>query len=768
MIIDNICKLTSAGILADRTAKTSSLGFKRYNLIYGFNGSGKSTLSRCFSSMQSEPPTGRLPEGCEFEFSTDNGETVRGGSSNVLRDRLAVFNEDFVNLNLQWSAGRARPVFYIGKEQAEAATDLKKAEGALPAAIERMEGAKKLVKAREQQAATFKRELARKISQEIRPANRKYEAPQLTSDYSTLDLSAESILDETQLEAQRELCRRDEAMPTLTYRDIDVETVQSVLRTAIRLLQETPSLTIIPELKTHSEMLGWVQEGLNYHEHNELAECLFCKGVLSPERKQLLANALDEGFARFQSALHSAKTELQSACALYQQTALTIPSPNDIVADERKTYSKAVDRLKEAISDAVVRILEPAIAAINAKLARPTLALDPDATEWMNTQLNQDLFALIDSSGLALHSNILRHNEACASFSKRQDDARLALRKHHLTENQHEHRSVANGIVRSHDELIVATDDLQELQNRIRELNGLVKEHGQAAARINRLIEAYLGHKELSIVSVEKGYEIHRRGRPIEGSPSEGEKTAIAVCYFLSTLEADGKSIRDRIVVVDDPISSLDSKALNYACSLLLSRLSDASQVFVLTHNQNCMNEFKKAWSKFYRPRKETTPSTASFLFLDVKLVHGGEARTTTIVEMSRLLREYESEYHYLADHVLKFQASNDSEYDYAYMMPNVIRRVLDVFLAFRCPGSGGFASKMEQLKKDHKALDAEKIAALERLVQLESHSDSVDDLIGFSSMTLEESKSAADSLISLMETVDPFHLSALRRLCRL
>jgi len=115
----------------------------------------------------------------------------------------------------------------------------------------------------------------------------------------------------------------------------------------------------------------------------------------------------------------------------------------------------------------------------------------------------------------------------------------------------------------------------------------------------------------------------------------------------------------------------------------------------------------------------------------------------------------------------LKFHSSEDSDYEYAYMMPNVLRRVLDVFLAFRCPGSAGFASKMEQLRKDFAALDGERVAALERLIQLESHSDSIDDLIGFSSMTLEESKAAAAALVNLMEIVDPGHLAGLRRLCR-
>jgi wobble nucleotide-excising tRNase len=366
-----------------------------------------------------------------------------------------------------------------------------------------------------------------------------------------------------------------------------------------------------------------------------------------------------------------------------------------------------------------------------------------------------------------LNAAIKQHNETFAQFTQRQDEARLALRRHHLADKFQEFQNACDAVSEAKTDVDAKTLSYNQLQEQATDLRSRIKEHGQAAEKINRLIEAYLGHKELSIASVEKGYEIHRRGRPIERSPSEGEKTAIALCYFLSTLEAEGRSIKDRIVVVDDPISSLDSRALNYACSLLLSRLGNAAQVFVLTHNQNCMNEFKKAWKGFHKPRNDATPPTASLLFLDVKIPKGLDGRSTAIVEISKLLREYDSEYHYLVDHVLKFNASADPDYEYAYMMPNVLRRVLDVFLAFRCPGSAGFASKRGQLRKDHATLDGERVAALERLVQLESHSDNIDDLIGFSSMTLEESKAATAALIAMMEAVDPTHLAGLQRLCR-
>jgi wobble nucleotide-excising tRNase len=764
MLIENICKLQNAAILAELTAKAPSIGFKRYNLIYGFNGSGKSTLSRCFSALQGDGGNDRLPAGWEFEVATSEGATVQASVGNALRSHIAVFNDTFINDNLQWSAGKARPVFYIGKEQAEVAAELRKTEAAIPVATEKQNAAEQLLKSKEQALANFMRDQARAISREIRPANRKYEAPQLTTDYGNLDLGADAALDASVLSAHKELCRLEEAMPQISVLEFSSDEAKQTLQTLINLLQQTPNLTVIAELQKHPEMLLWVQEGNKYHVDHRLNDCLFCGGPLSEDRKELLARALDEGFEKFVNELNDAGTALTKEKDQYLKLPLSMASSKDVTADWRERYENASARVSETVSDAVANVFEPALAAIELKLTRPIAKLPKDKMAWVGSIA--EALALVESWAGVVSITSVRHNESCENFTERQEAARLGLRRHYLAEKKDDYKAACNDVVSAKETVEAATHDLSELQAKAIELRARVKEHGQAAAKINRLIEAYLGHKELSIVSVEKGYEIHRRGKPIIGSPSEGEKTAIALCYFLSTLEAEGRTVKDRIVIVDDPISSLDSRALNYACSLLLSRLADAAQVFVLTHNQNCMNEFKKAWSKFHRPRKDATPATATLLFLDVKVPKGG-TRSSSLVELSRLLREYDSEYHYLVDHVLSFDASNDKDYEYAYMMPNVLRRVLDVFLAFRCPGSAGFASKMTQLTKEHSALDPDRIAALERLVQLESHSDNIDDLIGFSAMTLEESKAATTALLALMETVDPNHLAGLRHLCR-
>lgn len=134
---------------------------------------------------------------------------------------------------------------------------------------------------------------------------------------------------------------------------------------------------------------------------------------------------------------------------------------------------------------------------------------------------------------------------------------------------------------------------------------------------------------------------------------------------------------------------------------------------------------------------------------------------------MSKLLREYDSEYHFLFSHVLRFIEKVDAYDDHGYMIPNVMRRVLDVFLAFKCPGSSGLVGQMDKLYADYPDLDRDKLMALERLAQVESHSDNLDDLLSFSSMTLEETQAAAGVLIEMMEQVDGKHLAGLKRLCR-
>ncbi len=83
---------------------------------------------------------------------------------------------------------------------------------------------------------------------------------------------------------------------------------------------------------------------------------------------------------------------------------------------------------------------------------------------------------------------------------------------------------------------------------------------------------------------IDDGYVI-KRGEGVVDHLSEGEKTAIAFVYFTIHLKDQDFNLRNGIIVIDDPISSLDSNSLFQAFAFLKDAVGNAEQIFIFTHN---------------------------------------------------------------------------------------------------------------------------------------------------------------------------------------
>jgi wobble nucleotide-excising tRNase len=518
---------------------------------------------------------------------------------------------------------------------------------------------------------------------------------------------------------------------------------------------------MVAELTAHPAMVPWAKAGLEYHEANKLGSCIFCGNELNGERKALLAAAFDDRLSELMDEIENGERE---AVAFFDSIS-SLPirlNYRDVAPPFQGSMKTAIDSLTARI-DALHELKKEILRVYRERQKTPTKpvehALPPD-------ELVASICEQIRISIEQLNRVIKQHNDASTDFAKLQTDARRSMTQHFLAEGAQEFQEKSTAVSDAELKANAAENALSILETEIRALRQKVRTHGPAADKITKLIRAYLGHGELAVVAAENGYELHRNGRLVKGPPSEGEQTAIALSYFLTTLEADGRELKNLIIVVDDPISSLDTKAMNYACALVQGYLRFAAQLFVFTHNQHCMNEFKKAWKHQAYPRKADSMPTATLLFLDVRIPEDGSARSTRLIEMSKLLREYDSEYHFLCHKVLEFEKAGFGYSEYGFMMPNVIRRVLELFLAFKVPGSGPMKDKLSELCKRHPDLDPVRITALERLSQVESHSDNLDDLIAHSSMTIEEARDASGTLLMLMETADEMHTKLIRKHC--
>ena len=138
---------------------------------------------------------------------------------------------------------------------------------------------------------------------------------------------------------------------------------------------------------------------------------------------------------------------------------------------------------------------------------------------------------------------------------------------------------------------------IQELNVEIRTLEANTVSIQPTIDKINDTLKEFNFQGFELVPSSRKGFYEIQRGDKSNAAPtlSEGERSFVAFLYFYhllkgSTTGADLET--DRIVVFDDPVSSLDSQVL-YLVSTLIRKLFDKvreessalKQVFVLTHN---------------------------------------------------------------------------------------------------------------------------------------------------------------------------------------
>lgn len=141
---------------------------------------------------------------------------------------------------------------------------------------------------------------------------------------------------------------------------------------------------------------------------------------------------------------------------------------------------------------------------------------------------------------------------------------------------------------------------LEKIDNKLKELND------QKRPDI-KIINNYLKALNLPKYSLDKDYRIVLNSDALENSEAEmilsgGEKTTLVFAYFLARLKLFYKKedLKNLVVVIDDPISSLDEQRIyNTTCLVAkinqelarekLSNEKDGAQVFVLTHNHTFM-----------------------------------------------------------------------------------------------------------------------------------------------------------------------------------
>jgi len=230
---------------------------------------------------------------------------------------------------------------------------------------------------------------------------------------------------------------------------------------------------------------------------------------------------------------------------------------------------------------------------------------------------------------------------------------------------------------------------------------------------------------------------------------SEGEKNLLALLFFYYELFADNKqqNIKPEIelIIVDDPISSMDDSNKFYILELMKNLLElQNQQVFVMTHSWDdyCNLSYGKE-------------NNQTFGTLEIRKNNG----VSTLAKLS----SKEKPYNYLFKEIYEFSKKSDEDLKtecQIYHYPNVMRRIFEEWYGFKIGRDLNFTSNLQKQIESHFAITSNtqktKLGLLIKVCNILSHSIN-------GSMNPQEIHQSAKYLMRLIEDKDKLHFDNMK-----
>jgi len=682
-VIRRIPHIKALGVFADFCWPAALPEFKQYNLIYGWNYSGKTTLSRAFRSFEQKQPHIDFA-GALVQLEADDG-TCHDLSAPESAPAFRVFNTDFVRENLSFDVGRATPILVLGAEDIakQDALKSKQSERQFIALSKETDEHKRQdrVSAIEKALTSYARDL---IKNPLAVPN--YDKTRFEP--KVVACSADPgryLLDDETLRHAHAVFRSTDKKPTLSAKVVSLSSVAEAQEKLAALLGGVVTANIpIPRLQEHPAVERWVNEGRPLHDSRDT--CQFCGQSLPPDLMTQLAGHFSADYDNLMADLSALAKTIQAA----KEETVSLDHKADFYPELSERFAaeqQQLDRLLTARKSA----LDTLANALIAKTAKAFTCLECPAVDDPALQI----VAAVD----AINRTISEHNNRTAEFDKMRQEAFAKLEVHYAASfvRDQKYNEQREEIAALALKVSAQTRTLDDLDAECRVLERALSEASKGADRINNLIRACFGKDDLRVVvSADERFEI-ARGGVIAKNLSEGEQTAIAFAYFITRVQDGRTPLADTIVVIDDPVSSLDANHLFNTFALIKTQLASCRQLFILTHSFEFFNLIRD-WAL---EAEKNEKRLADFKKWGVFLVRRTDSGNAGLEAIPQELLRFRSEYHYLFATLYQFDKAGSDDFDRLLSLPNVVRRFMEAFAGIMIPASAGLRPKMHRLFSD-------------------------------------------------------------------
>lgn len=665
----------------------------RKSVIYGHNGSGKSS----FASLLLEIASSSAPEEVVWEDEQGQQHRVKIGQAGPASS-MAVFTKTWVERNLSefLDGDTASPIVTLGEEAIEA----KDEEVRLEQEIQRLSLAAGEAEKKRRDSSDKAEKLAREAQNAIASQLREFDYTRFTKNKYSLptlegmlrDYRGEFPDENKQAESLKRLAEgaaaRVAQVPSPPFTD------GSTLAGLEALLAETPVRAAIGAISADPRRQTWVEEGLDLHE--SLDECLFCAGAITPDRRDQLAKHFDESWLQLRQRSMGLRDEVLQAKQALLAWQVALVEPDQLCADVRDGYAVLRETTQSEIASRTA-VLHDVATVLEAKSNDPSLTPAAPALSALTPVLTV----------AAIQAAIAEHN--------RQADEHAVVTEGHVTTvldhivgcRSEQYRTVKGQADASADEARKSKDAVRLSESALLQVRQKQFSSARMADTLTNDLARVYGKDHLSVSVTDDGKSyVCKRGDAPATHLSDGERTTLSLLYFLRKLEDEtvGGDKSTRIVVVDDPSSSLDREALFATHQWLVDTLKGFGQFVVLTHDFGLLRLFinsqGSAWGKSQNKIKQSDAEekrfpAVSFLEMYAATVDGN--RVTQVAQLPSMLRTHTSEYAYLFRKVMDGVADG-TDHDRLFLLPNAARRVLEVFTSYKVPHLGTFDQRLAGL----------------------------------------------------------------------
>lgn len=742
-MIKKIKKIKNLGIFQNYICDSSFPECKKYNLFYGWNGSGKTTLSKLFDSFNSGENEEYQSLEYEFECETESGRNTFSQKTEY-GTKIRVFNRKYIEENIGIEEGKAKSIIILGAENKKLAEQILEDEKKLDKL--------KTEKSRLEQEKTAKEREKNKIftnvgriigATSVGSAVRNYNAKNAKEDFDKLQ-NKELLKSEEVSEYQTIL--KQEQKPKLSELEFTFE-LDTNYADVSAICKKTVESEVLSRLKENLDISEWIETGIVLHQTHKSEKCEFCENIISESRLEALSKHFSEADKKLKDEIEGKVSELEEK--LDRLKSLTPHNKTLLYKELHTKYNSRLTTFNEEKKNLSLE-LSTLIKELKSKKTKTTEEV------FFTRTLSNNFSTSLDS----INEVLQEHNSKTDNFQTQKDDANLKLKNHYLSEIFDEVKGLEKEIQNCGTQIseiqngTAEKDGILELSTRISQNKSTISSKHKACEILNTNLHTFLGRKDIMFdIADEGGYLIKRKEGEewkIAKNLSEGEQTAVAFTYFVVHLQDQNFNIEDGIIVVDDPISSLDSNSLFQAFSFLKNNVKNAKQIFVFTHN---FDFFKLVynWFSFHRGKEDQ--------YFMIKNYYQDQNRIAKIEKIDPFLTGYHTEYEYLFKVLLDFNRNNseDKIIEDVYHIPNIGRKVLETFLMFRIPNKKGLSAKVAQLESEN-VFDNNKLTAINKFFNDQTHITGS----GFDPSLVQEAEKNVDYLLNLVKTLLPEHYKIL------